>query len=116
MEKPITVFASFSHFSPRMKKKIMHIIKISNVVVTILNAYIPYSLFDFLIQLNRTNINQIFVDPTQLNSHLKHIAINFTSPQIAPHENAVKTTAANIIISVAAALLFFFIFFSNHII
>lgn len=87
-----------------------------SVVVTILNVYIPYSLFDFLIQLKSTNSSQTPVDTPQLNSHPKHMVINFSSPQVTPHETPIADSTSNIIANVAAALLFFFILSSDHII
>lgn len=77
---------SFSCELILIKNNTMHIMIMFNVVVTTFNAYISYSLFDFTIQLNRTKINQIPVDTAQLNFHPKHMVINFTSPQVTPHE------------------------------
>lgn len=82
-----------------------------NVVVTILSAYMAYSLFDFLIQLKSTNRSQAPVDTPQLNSNPKHMVINFISPQVTPHETPIANSTSNIIDNVAAALLFFFIAF-----
>ena len=115
-EKPITDALSFSHVIPRIKKNTIPIIMIFSVVVTILNAYIPYSLSVFLIQLKSTNSSQTPVDDPQLNFHPKHMVINFTSPQVTPHETPIAAITSNIIINVATTLLFFFILFSDHII
>ena len=112
-ENPITVSLSFFHSIPFIKKKIIPITRMLIVVVTILNAYIPYPLSDFLIKLNRINNSQTPVDTPQLNSHPKHKVINLISPQVTPHENPI---AAIIIANVTTKLFFFFIFSSNHII